>query len=55
MKVMKDNTEPRPDPGNSSPYAWVGDPIDDSEDMNKALSGEYDEESDDEQRTSRPD
>jgi hypothetical protein len=41
--------EPKPDPGNSGPDKWAGDPVDDSEDLKRALNGDYDKDRDDDE------
>ncbi len=41
--------EPEPDPGNSGPDKWAGEPVDDSEVLERALRGEYDGEASDDE------
>lgn len=38
----------KPDPGNSQREEWVGEPVDDSELIERALRGEFDDGDDDE-------
>lgn len=37
-------SDPKPDPGNSGPERWAGEPVDDSEMLEQALHGDSDQE-----------